>query len=73
MTLTFNGEIYNHADLRRELQALGKYEWKTDHSDTEVLLHAYEEWGRRFREAVLRHVRRRHLRRARSRPAGRCT
>src|SRR4051794_18260407 len=45
VTLTFNGEIYNHADLRRELQALGKYEWKTDHSDTEVLLHAYEEWG----------------------------
>ena len=45
MTLTFNGEIYNHADLRRELQALGKYTWKTDHSDTEVLLHAYEEWG----------------------------
>jgi asparagine synthase (glutamine-hydrolysing) len=45
VTLTFNGEIYNHAELRRELQALGKYEWKTDHSDTEVLLHAYEEWG----------------------------
>ena len=45
VTLTFNGEIYNHADLRRELQALGKYRWKTDHSDTEVLLHAFEEWG----------------------------
>lgn len=45
VTLTFNGEIYNHAELRRELQALGKYHWKTDHSDTEVLLHAYEEWG----------------------------
>ncbi len=45
VTLTFNGEIYNHAELRRELQALGKYQWKTDHSDTEVLLHAYEEWG----------------------------
>src|ERR1043166_4712331 len=48
VTVTFNGEIYNHADLRRELQALGKYEWVTDHSDTEVLLHAYEEWGRDF-------------------------
>jgi asparagine synthase (glutamine-hydrolysing) len=45
VTLTFNGEIYNHADLRRQLEATGKYEWKTDHSDTEVLLHAYEEWG----------------------------
>jgi asparagine synthase (glutamine-hydrolysing) len=45
VTVTFNGEIYNHADLRRELEALGRYEWKTDHSDTEVLLHAYEEWG----------------------------
>jgi len=45
VTLTYNGEIYNHAELRKELQALGKYHWKTDHSDTEVLLHAYEEWG----------------------------
>src|ERR1043166_1784268 len=45
VTLTFNGEIYNHADVRKELEALGKYAWKTDHSDTEVILHAYEEWG----------------------------
>jgi asparagine synthase (glutamine-hydrolysing) len=45
VAITYNGEIYNHADVRRELQALGKYAWKTDHSDTEVLLHAYEEWG----------------------------
>ena len=45
VTLTFNGEIYNHADVRKELQALGKYVWKTDHSDTEMILHAYEEWG----------------------------
>lgn len=45
VVLVFNGEIYNHAEIRRELQALGKYQWKTDHSDTEVLLHAYEEWG----------------------------
>src|ERR1051325_9561309 len=45
VALTFNGEIYNHADIRRELSVLGKYTWKTDHSDTEVLLHAYEEWG----------------------------
>src|SRR5262249_22496458 len=45
VTLTFNGEIYNHAEIRKELEALGKYQWKTDHSDTEMLLHAYEEWG----------------------------
>ncbi|MBT7943728.1 MAG: asparagine synthase (glutamine-hydrolyzing) [Alphaproteobacteria bacterium] len=45
VVIVFNGEIYNHADLRAELEALGKYRWKTDHSDTEVLLHAYEEWG----------------------------
>ena len=43
--LVFNGEIYNHAELRRVLVATGKYQWVTDHSDTEVLLHAYEEWG----------------------------
>lgn len=40
--LVFNGEIYNHADIRKELS---HYTWKTDHSDTEVILHAYEEWG----------------------------
>ena len=45
VAVTFNGEIYNHADIRRELEALGRYRWRTDHSDTEVLLHAYEEWG----------------------------
>src|SRR4051812_6884975 len=45
VAVTFNGEIYNHMDVRRELEALGKYAWKTDHSDTEMLLHAYEEWG----------------------------
>jgi asparagine synthase (glutamine-hydrolysing) len=45
VALVFNGEIYNHAELRPELEALRKYTWQTDHSDTEVLLHAYEEWG----------------------------
>ncbi|KAA0237824.1 MAG: asparagine synthetase B, partial [Armatimonadetes bacterium] len=43
--ITFNGEIYNHAEIRKELQALGHREWKTDHSDTEVILRAYEQWG----------------------------
>ncbi len=45
VTVVYNGEIYNHQELRSELQSLGKYQWTTDHSDTEVLLHAYEEWG----------------------------
>jgi asparagine synthase (glutamine-hydrolysing) len=43
--IVFNGEIYNHAELRRELEATGRHRWKTDHSDTEVILHAFEEWG----------------------------
>ena len=45
VALVFNGEIYNHGEVRKELEALGKYAWRTDHSDTEVLLHAFEEWG----------------------------
>jgi asparagine synthase (glutamine-hydrolysing) len=43
--VAFNGEIYNHADIRRELQQIGGHQWKTDHSDTEVILHGFEEWG----------------------------
>jgi len=43
--IVYNGEIYNHAEIRAELSQLGGHRWKTDHSDTEVILHAYEEWG----------------------------
>jgi asparagine synthase (glutamine-hydrolysing) len=43
--VVFNGEIYNHAEIRGELQRIGGHKWKTDHSDTEVILHAFEEWG----------------------------
>lgn len=43
--LVFNGEIYNHAVLRRELEGLGHHDWYTDHSDTEVLLQAFRAWG----------------------------
>lgn len=41
--VTFNGEIYNHKELRRELQALG-HSFRTS-SDTEVVLAAYQQWG----------------------------
>jgi asparagine synthase (glutamine-hydrolysing) len=44
IVLVFNGEIYNHIELRQELQALG-HEFKSS-GDTEVLLHAYIEWDR---------------------------
>lgn len=41
--ITYNGEIYNHAAVRPELERLGhRYRSR---SDTETLLHAYEEWG----------------------------
>ena len=41
--LVFNGEIYDHHLLRLELQARG-HQFVTDHSDTEVLVHGWEEW-----------------------------
>src|SRR5581483_8990540 len=41
--IVFNGEIFNYVELRPELEARG-HKLATN-SDTEVLLHAYEEWG----------------------------
>ncbi|MEX1128837.1 MAG: asparagine synthase (glutamine-hydrolyzing), partial [Vicinamibacterales bacterium] len=41
--IVFNGEVYNHADVRTRLEAAG-HRYKT-RSDTETLIHAYEEWG----------------------------
>ena len=43
MVLTFNGEIYNYPELREELIAAGHI--FTTHTDSETLLHGYEEWG----------------------------
>ena len=42
--VVFNGEIYNCTELREQLAGLG-YRFATDHSDTEVLVHGYAEWG----------------------------
>lgn len=41
--IIFNGEIYNYQELREDLMAKG-YKFKT-HTDTEVILHGYEEYG----------------------------
>lgn len=43
LTITFNGEIYNHIELRSQLKSKG-YQFRT-HSDTEVILYMYAEYG----------------------------
>ena len=43
--IVYNGEIYNHDEIRKQLNKNGVHKWKTDHSDTEVILHGFEEWG----------------------------
>jgi asparagine synthase (glutamine-hydrolysing) len=48
VVLVFNGEIYNAAELRRAIEKDHTFAWKTAHSDTEVLLRAYEAWGDSF-------------------------
>ena len=42
--IVFNGEIYNNAELRSELSRAGHL-FVSDHSDTETVLRAYEQWG----------------------------
>lgn len=44
VAVVFNGCIYNHRDLRAELEAAG-HRFHTDHADTEVLLHGWRAWG----------------------------
>ena len=41
--ITFNGEIYNYLEIKKQLEVKG-HEFQS-HSDTEVILHAYAEWG----------------------------
>jgi asparagine synthase (glutamine-hydrolysing) len=47
--VVFNGEIYNHVELRPALEAAG-HRFKTDHCDTETIVHAYEEYGEKCPE-----------------------
>ena len=53
--LIFNGEIYNYQPLREELLAAG-HSFKTE-TDSEVLLHGYEQWGKNFAPPFARNVR----------------
>ena len=46
LAIVFNGEIYNHAQLRSRVEVAG-HRYRT-HSDTESILHAYEEFGDEF-------------------------
>ena len=41
--ITYNGEIYNYQEIKKDLSALG-HEFVGE-SDTEIILHAYQEWG----------------------------
>ena len=57
--ITYNGEIFNHADLRPALEAAGhRYHSRCD---TETMLHAYEQYGDQCARQLPRHVRLRHL------------
>ena len=70
LTIVFNGEIYNHQELRAKLEAEGTGTRWRGHSDTEMLLAAFDAWGCAPRSQVGRHVR---LRRMGRRRRGRCT
>ena len=43
ITITYNGEIYNHSELRKVLEKKG-YKFRSN-TDTEVILYSYKEWG----------------------------
>ncbi|MGW3010509.1 asparagine synthase (glutamine-hydrolyzing) [Streptomyces sp. NPDC001219] len=50
LVTTYSGEVYNHRELRAELERLG-HTFRT-RSDTEVLLHAYLQWGEAFADRL---------------------
>ncbi len=49
IAVVFNGCIYNHRELREELEAQG-HQFTTDHSDTEVLIHGYRQWNNQLED-----------------------
>jgi asparagine synthase (glutamine-hydrolysing) len=49
--IVFNGQIYNHIELRQELLRLG-HVFRSSHADTEVLVHGYEAWGHGLAERL---------------------
>lgn len=49
--IVFNGEIYNYLEIRTELESKG-HAFTSDHSDTEVLLYGFREWGPQFAERL---------------------
>ncbi len=51
VAVVFNGCIYNHRELRSELESLG-HRFVTDHSDTEVLIHGWRAWGLEMQERL---------------------
>jgi len=51
VAVVFNGCIYNHRALRRELERAG-HRFESDHADTEVLVHAYRAWGPGFEQRL---------------------
>jgi len=51
LVIVFNGEIYNFQELRKELEAAGRHCFST-HTDTEVILHLYEEMGEQCLEKL---------------------
>ena len=51
ITVIFNGEIYNYEELKEELERKG-HRFRHGHSDTEVLVWGYKEWGSRLPEKL---------------------
>ncbi|MGH9949390.1 MAG: asparagine synthase (glutamine-hydrolyzing), partial [Pyrinomonadaceae bacterium] len=50
LVVTYNGEIYNYLELRKELESSYKFRTRTD---TEVLLAAYQKWGERCLDKLI--------------------